>query len=206
MLYRKHLTHWAVSPAPSNSISHDPILATFPWTPERRDQLLAHPALDWVAFWQWVSVERRLDILLRKLRIRFCKRESLSLFMRQHEPGHLQPRLTALSTRTDTETFCLRSPRPQSLHGGTNLLVQARWCWWQGRAQWAEEVRRSTGGWSGEQGARKTNHRRPSWSRSSSTGVFIDSVASSSSRELDRRGTFHQLLQHPTSTVTSFDP
>lgn len=59
--------------------------------------------------------------MLRKLRIRFCKTESLSLSMRQHEPGHLQPRLTALSARTDTETFCLRTGESSVGRGGQKV-------------------------------------------------------------------------------------
>lgn len=38
---------------------------------------------------------------------------------------------------------------------------------------------------------------RPSCSGSTCIGIFINSVSSSSSRELGRGGTFHQLLQHP---------
>lgn len=59
---------------------------------------------------------------------RGLEQESPFLFMRPQEHEHLQPRLTALITGTNTRSFGTGSLKPQSQDGVMNLLIQAKWC------------------------------------------------------------------------------
>lgn len=153
-------------------------MATFTWAPGalRSTVGTSCPRLSSILA-RGEQMKEGLDILLRKLRIKLCK-------------GGLKRESLFLSMGAIwTQTFAAQVNGTQHQDEHRDFLHEE------------PESPESTRVWPGKHRSRKTNHGSQSWSGSLHTAAFVFWCLPVHPRHI-----LQKLLQHPTSTVTSFHP